>query len=277
MDGSVTFVIPVRHHLSVPDGEWPSFASRPGQTVASVSAQRSGNWTCVVVANSDTPLPIFPATVQVVRIEERYVPLPDKHDVGQSAWDAAARADKGRRVALGLVRVRPHGHVMVVDFDDLVSREIAGFVAKNPGVPGWFVDSGYVYDGGRLLYKVKSGFNGICGTSLIVRSSLLSIPATEQDIDEAWASRWLGSHVRLRDDLAASGAPLVPLPLPGAVYRVGYRGQSSGHPTIRGLYFRKKLLATRPLEFASRLRNLRLQSMFHHQFFGGRGVTDSPS
>lgn len=268
MDGSLTFVIPVRHHQSVGAGEWPSFMGRLRGTAESVCAQVSGRWTCVVVANANTPLPTFPDPVQVVRIEQPYLPLPDKRQVGQSAWDAAARADKGRRVALGLVQIQPRGHVMVVDFDDMVSNRLAGFVAQNADAAGWFVDSGYVYDGSALLYKVKSGFNAMCGTSLIVRSSLLNVPASADAIDESWASLWLGSHMRLREDLAANGTFLIPLPFPGAVYRVGYRGQSSGHPTVRGLYFRKRLLATRPIEYLSRLGNLRPQRVLQEEFFG---------
>ena len=146
---------------------------------------------------------------------------------------------------------------MTVDFDDFVHRDLAATVAAAPEANGWFVDRGYCYDGGPLLYRFPRGFDGLCGTSLIVRADLLRIPSDEESADEAWVRRWLGSHVSLRRDLEAEGTPLAPLPFAGAIYRVGYRGNASSNLTIRRWFFRKRLAVTRPHRFVARLTNLR--------------------
>ncbi len=266
--GHLTFVMPVRHHLSVDD--WEHVRLRMEETLASLSAQTVRTWRCLVVASSDTPLPPMPARCDVIRVTLPFAPLPAAQDVGQEARDEAVRADKGRRILEGLVAERPTGHVMVVDYDDFVSNRLAALVAQAPESDGWFVDSGYLYDGGPLLYKVRDGFNGLCGTSLIVNARLLEIPHTVEDADEAWTRRWLGSHIFLAEDLAAAGHPLEPVPFPAAVYRIGYRGNTSGTPTIRTFLFRKRLLVTQPLRALRRLTRLRPRRLLTREFFGGR-------
>ncbi len=265
-DGILTFVIPVRHHRGV--AEWGSVLTRMQETLLSISAQTSSNWQAVVVANQETPLPILPAGVRLIRVDWPHVPLPDAKTVGQHARDEAVREDKGRRVLAGLLALRPTGHVMVVDYDDFVSNRVAGLVGSAPTSNGWYVDAGYVYDGGPILYKFQTGFSKLCGTSLIVNAALLRTPATEAGADPKWIRRWLGSHVFIEDDLADSGTPLDPLPFPAAVYRVGYRGNTSGTRTIRQVFFRRRLLLTDPVRFVRRLSNLRLRRALRREFFG---------
>ena len=49
----ITFVIPVRDHRGVAD--WPTMSAHLATTVASITAQTSPNWRCVLVATQDTP------------------------------------------------------------------------------------------------------------------------------------------------------------------------------------------------------------------------------
>lgn len=266
MDGDLTFVVPVRHPDSVED--WTAVKRRLSQTLQSVAGQESGRWRCVVVANEGADLPGLPPNVSVVRVGLPFMPLPSARE-GQEGRNEAVRADKGRRVLHGLMAARPTGHVMVVDDDDFVSRRLAAHVASEPHAPGWFIDSGFVFGGSGWMYAFPRGFNGLCGTSLIVRADLLRLPATLEDAEETWTRRWLGSHVHLRRDLELSGTPLSPLPFPGAVYRVGHHDNTSGSPTIRAWFFRKHLLVTRPHRFAMRLTNLRpLRAKYRVEFFG---------
>lgn len=265
-DGTLTFIIPVRHHDSVDD--WGSVVERMRETLSSICAQQATNWQCVVVANEETPLPQLPSGTRRISVDLPYSPLPDVREVGQLRRDEAVRDDKGKRILAGLVGVRPTGHVMVVDYDDLVSNRLASLVSSFPTSNGWFIDSGYVYDGGPLVYLFRRGFNGLCGTSLLVNASLLQIPATAEEADPEWVRRTLGSHVFLRGDLEASGTALRPTPFPAAVYRVGHRGNTSGTRSIRQVFFRRRLLLSDPVRFVRRLSNLRPRMPLKHEFFG---------
>lgn len=253
--GELLFVVPVRHAQSV--GDWSAVRHRLGQTLASIAGQESDAWRCVVVANAGTDLPALPDGVVPVDVD---FPLPARlrHEATQEERDEAVRADKGRRVLAGLLAARPAGHVMVVDYDDFVSRRLASLAADGPTVPGWYADGGLVYDGSRVLYRMRRGFDRTCGTSLVVRSDLLDLPARSEDADEATVRRWLGSHIYLKDDLSRRGTPLTPIPFDAAVYRVGTADSASGLPGIRGLYFRRRLVATRPWAALRNLTSIRL-------------------
>lgn len=267
MTTKLTFVIPVRHQDSVED--WNGVRDRLSSTLRSASAQTIDNWECVIVANHGALLPATPANCSVVRVDFPASRLPDARDDKERRWEAI-RSDKGRRILAGLLAVRPNGYVMVVDYDDFVSRRLAAHVAQHPDANGWYIDAGYVFDGTRLLYALRRGFDRMCGTSLIVRASLLGLPMAIEEADEAWIRRTLGSHRFLRSDLEAQGHPLSRLPYPGAIYRVGHTDRASPSANIRKMFFSKRLLLRRPHRYAMRLTNLRPMTSKHRQeFLGG--------
>lgn len=214
-DGSLTFAIPVRDPRGVRD--WSTVKANLAATVRSLAAQKGPTPTIVLGASPGTDLPALPKCAHVIDVDRPYAPLP-RFDQEAARLDAI-REDKGMRLVTALVSAQPEGHVMVVDYDDLVSPALSSFVDSHPLDDGWFVDRGYVWDGGMLGIRVSHGFNGYCGTSLIVRHDLLRIPETLDAIDLEWVKDSLGSHVRLGPLLAAQSHPLRPLPFAGAVYR----------------------------------------------------------
>lgn len=224
-DGSLTFVVPVRDPRGVQD--WQAVKRRMENTFASL--HRSGGRT-LVAASVGTELPPLPPSVALIEVALPYIPLPAHEG---SERHAAVRRDKGQRIAAALERHRPTGHVMVVDYDDFVSRRITALVARNPTAPGWFVDKGYSYDGGPFALIHKSGFNRICGSSLVVRADLLPVADASGSIDLETVNRALGSHIFLRDDLEKAGQGLAAMPFPGAVYRIGYEDSTSPTTSIR--------------------------------------------
>lgn len=229
-DGSLTFVMPVRDPQGVAD--WAGVRELIALTLNCLSAV-PGNTHVVVVAQRGTDLPGLPSGARLVEVDLPYTPLPVPEG---PIRHAAVRRDKGARIHAGLVAAQPSGHVMVVDYDDFVSRRLAQLVADHPNAPGWVVEDGYIYDGGPLVIK-RSRFNRLCGTSLIVRADLLKIPANPGEADIDWVDRALGSHIFLRDDLADQGTPLSPTPFPGAVYRIGHGANTSGSPSLRRMFF----------------------------------------
>lgn len=227
-DGTLTFVIPVRDPQGVAD--WPTAKDNLARTIQCLTSNHAGEARILIGATPGTDLPPLGRGIEVIDVARPYTPLPPFEQ--ELARLDAIRMDKGMRVAIPLVAAQPRGHIMVVDYDDLVSPEVAGLVLRNPESPGWYVDSGYLWNGGRVGLLVRSGFNQLCGTSLITRHDLLKIPMSQHALDDDWVKLAFGSHVKLRPYLEAQGTPLSPLPFPGAVYLTGQgtNVSGSGHP-----------------------------------------------
>jgi hypothetical protein len=244
-DGSLTFAIPVRDPRGV--GDWGAVKELIGVTLASLCAQDAAGSRVVLGVSPGTDLPPLPAGVEAVTVDLPYRPLPEGE--GPPRWEAI-RADKGLRLAHALAAARPQGHVMLVDFDDLVSTRLAGLVAAAPDAPGWFVDSGYLWDGGPFASVQPTGFNEVCGSSLIVRADLLRLPEDPGDPAHLeWIKTILGSHKAWRDHFS-----LARLAFPEAVYRVG-----GGHNVSRaeGIGRRAWYALRRPLDLPRMLSRLR--------------------
>jgi hypothetical protein len=130
----------------------------------------------------------------------------------------AQNRDKYRKLAAGFIAARElHAtHVMELNADDCVSNRLAEWVRQHPQTPGWFFERGYFYrDGTRRIYRKAGEFYQWCGTSNIIRYDLLRLPE-RREIESA-DSRFFG-HFWLKEKIAVSGAALMPLPFPGAVY-----------------------------------------------------------
>ena len=170
----VTFIIPVRHQDNARD--WSLLKANLVQTIASISNQTNDDWQGIIVANEGADLPDLPERFGVVRVA---FPPNDLHEIDKAniedVYDAF-RADKGRRVLMGMLAAHNSRFFMIVDDDDLVSARIVQYVAENPDANGWTIDRGYIWDdGGKLLFEYDE-FNHLCGTSLIVRSDLYGLP-----------------------------------------------------------------------------------------------------
>ena len=205
----LTFIIPVRHHANARN--WESLRAKLAQTVHSINGQTNSDWRAIIVANEGSDLPDLPPRFAVERVN---FPPNERHERQNNAnrqefWDAF-RLDKGRRVLAGMLACRESHFYMIVDDDDFVSSSLVQHVADNRDAPGWCVQLGYVWDdGGRLLFATEE-FNRMCGTSLIVRSDLYSLPQRFEDASEEWIKTMLGSHRFIADILAERGTPLGP-------------------------------------------------------------------
>ena len=263
----LTFVIPLRHPQNSAD--WPALKQRLAQTIRSIAAQDDVRWRAIIVANEGSDLPALPKHFAVKQVDFPPNPMFERADNDLEAFREACRLDKGRRVLAGILEADKSGHVMVVDDDDFVSRRLTSFVAKYPGKNGWYVESGYLWgDGGRLIYEYAD-FSRFCGTSHIVRADLYELPASVEAADPAHIRKMFGSHIFIREDLAARGQALEPLPFAGAVYRIGHAGaHSKSAGLIRQVFFKRELLKN-PLKLVGRLSRLRLlRATVRRQFWG---------
>jgi hypothetical protein len=171
--------------------------------------QTSAAFKVIVVCHEKPPIDFDHPAVAYESVD---FPVPDANH------HPSLNQDKYRKRARGFILAGQFGpsHVMQVDADDCVSNRLAEFVERNPQAHGWFFDSGYFYrDVARRIYLKKQGFHHWCGTSHIIRHDLLKLPETE-DIDDSDLPSL--SPLRMKETLQEMGAPLSPLPFPGAVY-----------------------------------------------------------
>ncbi|WP_379067751.1 galactosyl transferase [Mesorhizobium sp. UC22_110] len=263
----VTFIIPVRHQDNARD--WGLLKANLTQTVASISNQTNGDWQGIIVANEGADLPDLPAGFSVVRVTfpPNVLHEIDKANV-EDVYDAF-RADKGRRVLMGMLAARDSSFFMIVDDDDFVSARIVEHVAENQNTNGWTIDKGYIWDDGGKILLGYDDFSHLCGTSLIIRAALYGLPERFEDASLDWIKSMLGSHVRIADILAKNGTPLAPLPFRGAVYRVGHAGSHSKAPSLLVKYFLSWEALKRPRRLLRNMGKLRLvDDGARREFFG---------
>ena len=262
----LTFIIPVRHPENTAD--WYLLKQRLRETAASISQQDHNGWKAIVVANYGADLPELPPKFEIKRVGF----LPNKlYRQGNSEKEAfynACRIDKGNRILAGILHAGVTGYIMIVDDDDFISCRLASFVSNNPQSNGWYLNHGYIWSGGKLLYSYED-FSQLCGTSHIIRADLYNIPNNYENADSEYISRTLGSHMYIREDLRIHGTPLTALPFHGAVYRTGHSGAHSVSRGILREYFIRKFLLYRPLEFYHRLKRLKFKNNYiNKEFFG---------
>ncbi len=263
MTGSLlSFIVPVRHQDNAVD--WDKLTQRLQQTIGSVSAQDHGDWRGIVVVNEGATLPPMPPNWQVVRVTYPPNPLHEQGHADREAFYEAFRLDKGRRTLSGMMAARDSAYFMVVDDDDFVSRRLAGFVSAHRGGLGWDIRTGYLWDGGRVVF-LHNDFSNLCGTSFIIRSDLLGLPERIEDAKDDYI-RMLGSHGALFDKMRRVGTPLPQLPFAGAVYRIGHAGAHSGSARLMAQIFSKERTLLQSLRRLHRLRPL--TPWLKAQFFG---------
>jgi hypothetical protein len=266
-DVILTFVIPLRHPHNARD--WPALKVSLAQTIRSIAGQDDPRWRAIIVANAGSDLPPLPDQFTVKQVAFPPNPMFEQGDNDREAFLDSCRVDKGRRVLAGILEAGRNGYVMVVDDDDFVSCRLTSFAASRAGDNGWYVQNGYIWgEGGRLIYEYPD-FWKFCGTSHIVKTALYDLPATVEAADLDYVRRMFGSHVYVRDHMAARGVPLEPLPFLGAVYRMGHansHSQSGG--LIRQVFYKRELLRN-PFQLAGRLSRLRLlDAAVRRQFWG---------
>jgi hypothetical protein len=263
----LTFVIPVRHPQNSTD--WPALKRRLAETIRSIAGQDDLRWRAIIVANEGSDLPVLLDNFELKQVYFPPNPMFEQGDNDLEAFREACRLDKGRRVLSGILEADKSGYVMVVDDDDFVSRRLTSFVAGYAGDNGWYVQNGYIWgDGGKLIYEYAD-FSTFCGTSHIIRADLYELPASVEAADPDYVRKMFGSHIFIRDYLAARGQPLAALPFVGAVYRIGHGGAHSKSAGLFKQVFFKRELLKNPLKLVGRFARLRLLgATVRHQFWG---------
>lgn len=136
--------------------------------------------------------------------------LPNLYDQGKKSLYASsfARRDGCR-------------YVMSVDYDDLISNRIAGFVNNADATKnhGWYMDKGYIYkEGDSYLMKVNK-INGRCGSVNIVRMDYVPEPdfstPNYQDIKFFSVHAFIPQWLKIDYDV-----DIPPVPFTGLIYLI---------------------------------------------------------
>jgi hypothetical protein len=215
------------------------------RTLLSVCRQTDGDFAVLVVCNRKPSVSCTDPRVHFVEVPF----APASPEPGQVVDIQHLRLDKGEKLAVGLVRAQSFhpNHIMFIDFDDLVNRDIAAFVNAHPAADGWYLDRGYVYWEGSSRITPVQGFNKLCGTSNILAYRLvnpggqsgpnLSREAIIEVLGEFYTKRVIGAHPLIAGYFSAQGCSIQPLPFCGAIWVRG-TGENvlvpMGFPSLAG-------------------------------------------
>lgn len=217
-DGSLTFIVPVRDSRGVND--W-SYAMELLDVTLERAVKQSGPAPLILLAMSEGDEPPAMAShrcVEVIRVDIEYKPLPTR---GKIRTDAVHQ-DMGERVSQALAATLPRGHIMKLDWDDLVSPELTRVVSESPHEHGWKIEEGFIFDPTEKIYRLFKDMHQYNGTTLVIRADLAGVTRTGVVHSEDFKNRMLGGHRSALRALEAMGANLVDFPGVG----VGYRRES---------------------------------------------------
>jgi hypothetical protein len=223
-----------------------SYAGRSelfADSLRSILAQRDSNIQVFAVVNA-LPEAEMPSDSRVQFIEVGFPP--SSSPVGRPSL-VGIETDKGAKLGMGTSFAARQGaqHVMYVDSDDYISREISAFVAKDPNANGWYSDSGYFHvRGERAVTVIDQDFHQRNGSTHIIRTDLMAVPedlgvALERDavierIGRSRATQTMGRHRPIVDFFAREGTPLAKLPFPGAIWQIGTGENCTGNLAVAG-------------------------------------------
>jgi hypothetical protein len=203
----IVFIIPVKSPLI--SANWQLFSRLFERCIRSICGQTSSDFKVVVVCNEKPQTTFVSAHVEYLTVD---FPPPVAEVVNPLiGLETPKEADKAKKILAGLVyaqKINP-SHVMVVDADDCIDKNIAKFVESNLNCDGWYIKKGYVYkEGKNYIYLNSKNFNDLCGTSIIVKYEFAKLLINE------------GRYYVHNLIILNNGTELQELPLIGSIYSI---------------------------------------------------------
>lgn len=156
--------------------------------------------------------------VHVIPVSIDFKPLPTRGAVRTDA----VHQDMGERVSQVLKAVRPKGHVMRLDWDDLVSPRMTRVVAEDPECDGWKIERGFIFDQTNEVQLITSRMHQYCGSTIIMAPEFTGVGEKPFEHTTRFKRMMLGGHRSQLRELEHLGAQLREFPGLG----VGYRRES---------------------------------------------------
>ncbi|MBD2311955.1 glycosyltransferase family 2 protein [Desertifilum sp. FACHB-1129] len=203
----LAFIIPLKSR-QVSDS-WIGVSQLFERCLKSVCQQSGAEFRVIVVCNERPAISFHHPAVSYLEVD--FLPT--------DLSFPAKGLDKGRRIVEGLVAARDFSptHIAIVDADDCVSKRLAGFVKQHPESEGWFFDRGYLYKArSPSIYLRRKAFHKRCGTSHILRYSLLKFPQEGAE-NRLELNQFYNEHQHISTRLEQRGITLQSLPFIGAI------------------------------------------------------------
>ncbi len=220
------FGIPLRCKAS--SNDWENICLLFNRTLWSVYNQTNPDFKIIVACHEIPPLTKdYDNRLEFIEVD---IPFPKNLDEQMS--------DKGYKLHSIGKRIREYGSgfTMIVDADDLVSRNIVDFVTKNRKNDfGWYVKNGYIlyHDTGKFHYapKFPSGSNAIINYTTDALPENMNDAYTPSSPENKYIIIMGHSTEVKKQACAKIGRPLKPLPFRAAVYVLG---TGDNHSTLNG-------------------------------------------
>jgi hypothetical protein len=215
MKNKVLFVIPLKAKEVSKD--WDCTVALTLRCLMSLRNQVDQEFQTVLVCNS------FPYTSEsddLTIIEENFT-VPTSWEEGHS--------DKYRKIHRGLIEARKHApaYIMKLDSDDMVHRDLVGYICKQNSEL-FIIEKGYVYcEGGRKVHATN-GFHHICGSSNVVLCAPEELPSSMEEDSKAFDILRCG-HTIVESFYSERGKTAHRIPFRAAVYSSRNGENHSGH------------------------------------------------
>ncbi len=206
----LVFIIPIKS--AKVSSSWELVSNLFERTIKSVCNQTVSDFRVIVVCHERPNIEFEHPNITYIEVD---FPIPTWDD---NTNHASREQDKQKKIFTGLINVSQFNptHVMFVDADDCVSKNLAEFVSQNSQCNGWFMGRGYEYrDESKSILLRRKKFHLKCGTSFIIKYDLI-VPNQNTQIDDI--DRNFLYHQRIVKILSKKGSPLELLPFEGAVY-----------------------------------------------------------
>jgi len=256
----LTFVLPLVSPLAAKN--WNEVLDRLSETARSIDNihRNHKNVVAILVVNKEACLRPLPACFEILRVD---LPPPQmsvyRGDCNEEERAEAVKWDKGYKIAHGMIHAKQQGSqfLMGVDADDLLSNEIPNIIQRDSSSNGWYINMGWLLPHGSRWGMALPDFQNWCGTHAIVRSDLLPLKKSVDEMDPAIIKGIYGHHRELIPYMAKAGTKLKPINFRAAVYVVNH---SEGNYMRRGLMqsvLAPKKLFSNPKNFLMWLSRLR--------------------
>ncbi len=193
---------------------WPRVCTLFERMAVSVFNQSNPDFRLIVVCHLPPTLTrSFDSRLEFISTD---MPLPKR------TFDSMTGQDKVSKLLIAMKRVRElnASHVMPVDADDLISRNIVSHALQYPDADGWFVQRGWRYQYGRLWLEELDDFNNVCGTCNVLSRRWFAYPGQPELEKQIDTNLIADGHGGVVEAFLLRGAKLWPFPFRAAVYTV---------------------------------------------------------
>lgn len=211
----MVFIIPIKS--SRVSKSWSLVSKLFERSIKSICNQTSDRFRVIVICQEKPEINFYHPYITYIQVD---FPLPKQQlqdlalqeKVDWRGIEACSKEiDKGRKILTGLAYAEQFApsHIMIVDADDCINKNIAKFVVENSNCNGWYLKKGYLYHEQSKFMHIKfKDFNQTCGSSTIVKYKLINLMFDHYEY----------KHQKV---VLANGIDLKPLPFMGCIYSVG--------------------------------------------------------